>query len=87
MLYLKIFIALLLSFSWYAIDGNLELAIILFVFLVVVLLFRPTKTRSIQEQDFFKDKINRANKRKVQIEERRIMEQKEANKQKELKEN
>ena len=59
---------------------------ILFVFLVVVLLFQPTKTKSIQEQDFFKDKINRANERKIQIEERRVMEQKEANKQKQLKE-
>ncbi len=86
MIYLKIVSALILSLSWYFIDGDLELSVILFVFLVVVLLFQPTKTKSIQEQDFFKDKINRANERKIQIEERRVMEQKEANKQKQLKE-
>ena len=86
MIYLKIVSALILSLSWYFIDGALELSVILFVFLVVVLLFQPTNTKSIQEQDFFKDKINRANERKIQIEERRVMEQKEANKQKQLKE-
>ena len=86
MIYLKIVSAFILSLSWYFIDGDLELSVILFVFLVVVLLFQPTKTKSIQEQDFFKDKINRANERKIQIEERRVMEQKEANKQKQLKE-
>ena len=66
MIYLKIVSALILSLSWYFIDGDLELSVILFVFLVVVLLFQPTKTKSIQEQDFFKDKINRANERKIQ---------------------
>lgn len=87
MIFLKLFIALILSLSWYFIDGNLEFAVILFVFLVVVLLFQLTKTKSIQEQDFFKDKVNKANERKMQLEERRIMEQKEADKQKQLKEN
>lgn len=86
MIFLKALIALILALSWYFIDGNLEIAVILCVFVFAVLLFQPKKTKSIQEQDFFKDKINKANERKIQIEERMIQEQKEANKQKQLKE-
>lgn len=86
MIFLKALIALVLALVWYFIDGNLEFAVILFIFLFVVLLFQPRKTKSIQEQDFFKDKINRANERKIHIEERRLQEQKDANKQKHLKE-
>lgn len=86
MIFIKAFVAFLLSLVWYFVDGNLEFAIILFLFVFVVLLFQPKKIRSIQEQDFFKHQINRANERKMQIEERRILEQKEANKQKQSKE-
>ena len=82
MIFLKAIIALILALCWYFIDGNLEFAVILFIFVFVVLLFQPKKTKSIQEQDSFIDKINRANERKIQIEERRLQEQKEANKQK-----
>lgn len=78
MIIIKFLIAGIIALCWYFFDNSQEIALILFVIVFVALLFQPQKQRNLQEEDDFKEKIKNANERKVKIEERRIIEQKDA---------
>ncbi|RAX52995.1 hypothetical protein CCY99_06400 [Helicobacter sp. 16-1353] len=78
MIFLKMIFSALIALCWYFFGGGKEISIILFIFIFAVLLFQPKKSKSTQEQDDFKEKIQKAQERKVRIEEKRIIEQREA---------
>lgn len=78
MIFLKVIFAALIAICWYLFDGTKEISIILFILVFAALLFQPKKTKSTQEQDDFKEKIQRAQERKIKLEETRILEQRDA---------
>lgn len=75
---LKFLVAALLAACWYVFDGSQEMALAIFVFVFAVLLFRSNAQKSLQERDDFKEKVKFAKERELRIEERRILEQKDA---------
>lgn len=80
----KILFSVVIGVSWlfFSGKGSEEIALILTIFTLIILFVKPTKFRKIQDDEEYKQRVLNRQLRKVKLEEERIIEKKQAQKDK-----
>lgn len=78
MIWLKIAISIAIGLCWQVFTGDLALACILAVFVLIILVISPKKEKTFEEGDEYKAMVKEKNERKLFLEEERILEKQQA---------
>lgn len=81
---LKILFAIVIGVSWlfFSGDGSQEISLILTLFVLIILFIKPSKFIKVQDDETYKQKVLDKQLIKAKIEEERILEKKQAEKNK-----
>lgn len=81
---LKILFSIIIGVGWlfFSGKGSEEIALILTIFTLIILFVKPTKFKKVQDDEEYKQRVLNRQLRKVKIEEERILEKKQAQKEK-----
>lgn len=86
MIFAKLALSIAIGVGWFFLGGESGVAVVLGVFVFFVLIFNAKRTKISEEDEHLKERIAQAQERKIAIEERRILEKKDAENKKKAKE-